>query len=392
MFKTCHSITLLFNPNQRFTRDVVKGIGDYLQRSKVGWDVYFEENTINQLDGITRWASDGIIADCKDQTIQAAVQNLNVPVVGVGCANQLLNNSSDVPYVTTDNKEAIKLAYSHLKTKGIKHFAFYGSPLNDNYYWGNELENAILSLCQQDGYDCPIYRGDASSPETWQENMRLLAAWLQSLPSPVGIVSVSDVRGRHLLQACAQIGKVVPENVSIVGIDDDEITASLNPVGLSSVAHNYFEIGFQAAKLLHRRIDTPNLKNKVVIVPPSGVVQRQSSDFKALQDPYVMQAMHYIQLHACRGAKVEQVLDFVGVSRSNLEQRFKHERGHSIHAELHQTKLERACELLRTTEMSSQKIAQEAGYPSVQYMYAVFNKHFEQTPREYRQNNVHSKA
>ena len=135
---------------------------------------------------------------------------------------------------------------------------------------------------------------------------------------------------------------------------------------------------------MHRRIENPTLKHKIVTVPPVGVVQRQSTDFKALQDPFVIQAMHYIRQNACRGIKVDQVLTFVGISRSNLESRFRQERGHSIHFELHQEKLNTACNLLKNKDMSTQEVAKAAGYPSLQYMYAVFKKHFGETPKEYR--------
>ena len=95
--------------------------------------------------------------------------------------------------------------------------------------------------------------------------------------------------------------------------------------------------------------------------------------------------MHYIRRNASRGAKVEQVTDFVGISRSNLEQRFRAERGHSIHTELHNQKLVRACKMLVDTQVNPTEIANICGYPSLQYMYAVFKRHFGQTPKEYRE-------
>ena len=144
-------------------------------------------------------------------------------------------------------------------------------------------------------------------------------------------------------------------------------------------------MGFQAAKLLHRRLEKPRLKNKIVTVPPVGVVQRQSTDFKALRDTYVIQAMHFIRQHACQGIKVEQVVDYVGISRSNLENRFSEERGHTIHQEIHNRKLKQACNMLEQDEQHPSDIAAACGYPSLQYMYAVFRKHFDLTPKQYRE-------
>ncbi|MBF7073903.1 DNA-binding transcriptional regulator [Glaciecola sp. MH2013] len=390
MFSTRHSITLLFNANKVYDRQVIEGVGHYLQSSKVNWDVYLEEDFLARLDNVKNWGCDGIIADFDDTKIQEALKNLDMPVVGVGGSYKNEHDYPDVPYVATDNYEVIKAAYEHLKSKGLERFAFYGVPNDLNHRWASERESAIVKLCQDDGYECAVYRGHPTRPETWQYTMNRLSEWLQTLPNPVGVISVTDARARHLLQACDHIGKLVPDQISIVGIDDDDIARNLSRISLSSVTQGCFDMGFQAAKLLHRRIENPKLKNKIVTVAPVGVVQRQSTDFKALQDPYVIQAMHYIRQNACRGIKVDQVLEFVGISRSNLESRFKEERGHSIHHELHQEKLETACRMLKNPELSTQDIAKTAGYPSLQYMYAVFKKHFDKTPKEYR-DSLHTK-
>jgi len=385
MYQAKHSISLLFNANKVYDRQVIEGIGHYLQSSKADWDVYLEEDFLARLEHIEEWGGDGIIADFDDPAIQKALLNVKVPVIGVGGSYSNEEDYPDVPYVATDNFEVVKAAYEHLKKKGLERFAFYGFPADQNHRWAVERERAMVKLCKADGYDCSIYRGHPTRPETWQYTMNRVTDWLQGLPNPVGIVSVTDARARHLLQACEHLGKVVPDSISIVGIDDDDIARYLSRISLSSVTQGCFDMGFQAAKLLHRHLDNPNLKNKRVLVPPAGVSERQSTDFKALKDPYVIQAMHYIRQNACRGIKVEQVLDYVGVSRSNLEQRFREERDHSIHTEIHNEKLAKACKLLAEESMSTNDVAQVCGYPSLQYMYAVFKKHYDKTPREFRE-------
>lgn len=384
MFQNRHSIKLLFNANKVYDRHVIEGIGHYLQSSKVDWDVYLEEDFLCRLDHIDDWSGDGIIADFDDPAIQKALENHIGPVVGVGGSYENEADYPDVPYVATDNYAVVKCAYEHLKRKGIERFAFYGVPVDENHRWALEREKAILKLCKEDGFECSVYRGHPTRPETWQYSMNRLTDWIQSLPNPVGIVSVTDARARHLLQACDHINKHVPDNISVVGIDDDDIARYLSRISLSSVTQGCFEMGYQAAKLLHRRLENSNLSNKRVLVPPTGVAQRQSTDFKALKDPFVIQAMHFIRQNACRGIKVDQVLDYVGVSRSNLEQRFKDERGHSIHNEIHNEKLNKACKLLSESELSTTEIAKSCGYPSLQYMYAVFKKHFNKTPKEFK--------
>jgi LacI family transcriptional regulator len=387
MFSAAHSISLLFNANKVFDRQVIEGIGHYLQSTQVDWDVYLEEDFLCRLEHIHEWGGNGIIADFDDPQIRAALKDINIPVVGVGSSYANEDLYPSVPYVATDNTAIVRSAYEHLKQKGMERFAFYGLPLDSDHLWANEREQAMMDLCKADSRECALYRGQPTSAETWQYNMNRLADWLDSLPTPIGIVAVTDARARHLLQACANINRLVPDHICIVGIDDDDIARNLSRISLSSVTQGCFDMGFQAAKLLHKRMENPNLKDKRVTIGPVGVVERQSSDFKSIQDPYVMQAMHYIRQNACRGIKVGQVLDHIGISRSNLENRFMEERNHSVHAAIHQEKLNRACELLTNSNKPVKEIALVCGYRSLQYLYAVFNQHFGITPSEYRNRN-----
>jgi LacI family transcriptional regulator len=387
MSSSAHSISLLFNANKVFDRQVIEGIGHYLQSTKVNWDVFLEEDLLCRLEHIGKWGGKGIIADFDDPKIRQALKDIDIPVVGVGSSYADQSMYPDVPYVATDNDAIVKAAYEHLKQKGMEQFAFYGLNQDESHLWAIEREQAMLNLCKSDSRVCAVYRGQPINAQTWQMNMSLLEEWLDSLPTPIGIVAVTDARARHLLQACTSINKLVPEQICIVGIDDDDIARNLSRISLSSVTQGCFDMGFQAAKLLHRRIENSQLKNKRVVVAPVGVVERQSTDFKSINDPYVIQAMHYIRQNACRGIKVGQVLEHLGISRSNLDNRFMDEQGYSVHLAIHQEKLNRACEMLTTTNKSVKDIATACGYRSIHYLYAIFNQHFEITPSQYRKRH-----
>lgn len=389
-----HRISLLFNANKVYDRQVIEGIGHYLQSSKVSWDVYLEEDCLARLSHLADWQVDGIIADYDDPKIQQALSEVSLPIVGCGGSYEDESQYPDVPYVATDNLALVRLAFDHLKQKGIQNFAFYGLPHGQEHRWAAERERAIVRVCKENGFSCSVYQGQKTRPQSWHNNMNQLADWIDGLPTPVGILAVTDARARHVVQMCDRIGRLVPDQVSIVGIDDDDIARNLSTVSLSSVSQGCFEMGFQAARLLHKRIDRfyshakPIKPAKLprVLVPPLGVIQRQSTDFKALKDPYVIQAMHYIRQHACRGIKVDQVLDFVAISRSNLEHRFQDEVGHSVHTQIHNEKLDAACKMLKHSHVALASVASASGYPSIQYMYAIFKKHFAMTPNQYRNN------
>ena len=234
-------------------------------------------------------------------------------------------------------------------------------------------------------YQGVVYQGMETAPENWQHAQNRLADWLQTLPPQTGIIAVTDARARHLLQACEHLKIPVPEKLTVIGIDNEELTRYLSRVALSSVAQGTRQMGYQAAKLLHRLLDKQSLPLQRILVPPVKVIARRSTDFRSLNDPAVIQAMHYIRFNACKGIKVEQVLDAIGMSRSNLEKRFRDETGDTIHAMIHREKLEKARELLASSSLNINEISQMCGYPSLQYFYSVFKKSYASTPKEYRQ-------
>lgn len=170
-----------------------------------------------------------------------------------------------------------------------------------------------------------------------------------------------------------------------MGIDNEEIARFLSRTALSSVVQGTQQMGYQAAKLLHRLLKgyMPKKYHRQLI-PPLKVIARQSTDFRALKDPAVIQAMHYIRHHACKGIRVEQVIDAVGMSRSNLENRFKNEFGQTMHTIIHNEKLDKVKNLLIHTSISINEIVTVCGYSSLHYFYSMFKRNYNMTPKEYR--------
>ena len=390
MFGKRHRVTLLFNANKAFDRQVVEGVGEYLQASQSEWDIFIEEDFRARIENIKEWLGDGVIADYDDPTIEDLLTDVDVPIVGVGGSYHRQEQYPPVHYIATDNYALVESAFLHLKEKGVHRFAFYGLPSTSGNRWADEREYAFSQIVAKEKYRGVIYQGQQTAPENWQHAQNRLADWLQTLPPQTGIIAVTDSRARHVLQACEHLHIPVPEKLCVIGIDNEELTRYLSRVALSSVAQGARQMGYQAAKLMQRLLDNEALPLQRVLVPPMRVMERRSTDYRSLNDPAVIQAMHYIRNNACKGIKVEQVLDSVGISRSNLEKRFKEEVGETIHAVIHSEKLEKARSLLVSTSLSINEISQMCGYPSLQYFYSVFKKEYDTTPKEYREQ--HSEA
>lgn len=384
MFEKRFRITLLFNANKVYDRQIIEGVGEYLQASQCDWDIFIEEDFRCRIDNVKDWLGDGVIADFDDPEIEQALSHENIPVVGVGGSYHRPEDYPPVHYIATDNHALVSTAFVHLREKGLNHFAFYGLPHQETHRWAMEREQVFRQLVEEGNYRSSIYQGMETAPENWKHAQNRLADWLQNLPAHTGIIAVTDARARHLLQVCEHLDIAVPEKMCVIGIDNEELTRYLSRVALSSVAQGSRQMGYQAAKLLHKLLRQGNLPLQRILVPPIKVVERRSTDYRSLHDPAVIQAMHFIRYHACKGIKVEQVLDAVGISRSNLEKRFRDETGNTIHGLIHQEKLNRAGEFLVASTLPINEVSQMCGYPSLQYFYSVFKKEHGITPKEYR--------
>ncbi|MFU2114358.1 XylR family transcriptional regulator [[Pasteurella] aerogenes] len=379
-------VALLFNANKIYDRGVIEGIGQYIQASQCTWDIFMEDEFIYHSDTIKNLSIDGIIADYDDPETIELLKNIEVPIIGVGSSYQNPEDYPNVPYVATDNNALIENAFLHLKQKGIDQFAFYGYPTAQKKHWSVERLNAFIQLMEKYEHKPNFYLGDQIHSYNWGVSQEKLCGWIKTLPLHTGIIAVTDARARHLLQACEYLKIAVPDQLCIIGIDNEELIQYLSRVSLSSVVQGTKQIGYQAAKLLHKRLLNQPVSNKPMLIQPLKIEERRSTDYRSLQDPLVIQAMHFIRHRATQGIKTEQVLDHLRVSRSNLEQRFKEEMHKTIHQIIHEEKLARAKQLLHLTDLPIQEIAEVCGYPSLQYFYAVFKKELNLTPKAFRDN------
>jgi len=381
-----HRIALLFNGSKIYDRGIISGIGSYLSSTRVSWDLFLEEDFSVRLKGIEGWQGDGIIADFDDPAVEQALAQIHLPVVAVGGSYaDPQAYPQHIPYVATDNGALIKLAYEHLIEAGLTRFACFSLPEAQSNRWAQEREKAFHALLKRDGLSGEVYRGLSTSAPLWDSAVEQQIAWLHSLPKPIGIIAVSDARARQLLQACLTAGIAVPEQVALIGIDNDPLTRTLTRVPLSSVMQGTERMGRTAAKLLHQMLHGLPSTGSQILVPPEAINVQTSSLHKPLGHPYVMQARHFIRQFACQGIKTEQVANYVGVSRSSLEAHFRSELGRSVHDEILAFKLTAAADSLRKSSVGIAEIAQACGFKSAQYLHYVFKREFGCTPRQYQQ-------
>lgn len=382
-----HRIALLFNANKVYDRQVIAGIGQYLTSTRVKWDLFMEEDFRSRTVGIHQWRGDGIIADFDDPVVCETLASMPIPVVAVGGSYaDDAQYPHNIPYVATDNHKLVRLAYDHLIEQGLQRFAFYGLPPSPGCRWAHERELAFMQMVRADGLDGTIYRGSSTSAGGWGRAQEDLVEWVRSLPKPIGIIATTDARARHLLQACIVADVPIPEQIAIVGIDNDPIAQLLCRIPLTSVIQGAEEMGRMAAQVLHQMLHGGDCSTTRVLVPPVGINVQATSLHQPLKSAYVMRAKHYIRQYACLGIKTEQVADYVGISRTLLEEHFKRELKQSVHQTILEHKLEMARSMLADPSIPLTDVAVRSGFTSLQYMYAVFRREFNCTPRQYMDN------
>ncbi len=231
-------------------------------------------------------------------------------------------------------------------------------------------------------------RATAKTSQELGKQQEWLARWVALLPKPVGIMAANDDRGLQVLDACRRIGVSVPNQVAVLGVDNDEYLCGLSHPPLSSIDINSEETGYQAAALLDRLMDgkpPPSLWPETM---PKRVVVRRSSEVLATDDDDVIRAAQFIREHACRPIRTSDVFEEISVSRGQLEPRFRSVVGHTIHHEIERVRIERAKTLLTETLLPIKQIAQQSGFRTVQYLTRAFRRLTGDTPAAFRRRNA----
>lgn len=380
-----HRVGILFNGNKVYDRRVMGGIAAYRNQFKKQWQLVIEEDYRCRLDGEFIRQCDAFIADYDDPEVERVLSDYSKPVIAVGGSYQNTNEYPCCTYVATDNQGIALLALEHFQSLGFQHFAFYSMPEGAGNRWAKEREKAFARQVKEAGSAC--YRFGGFNSDTSSNNFNRLCDWLAVLPKPVAILSATDARAIHLIDACKHMNISVPEQVSILGVDDDDLANSLCSPTLSSVRQDCHQMGYRAAEILGKKLAGENVE-AVTLITPEKLEQRDSTRNSGYQDYYVRMAIGLIRSHLHEGIRTADIVRKAGISRSNLENRFQKETGVSLHKYIANSQLNKAKELLKQSDKSIASIAELCGYPSVQYLYSLFRKEVGITPGVYREQGI----
>lgn len=376
-------IVVLLESGRSFDRQLLQGIGQY-SRLHGPWTFHIvSEGLDRQTPPARLWNGAGVIARLNSRRIVRAVSAARIPFVAVESSwlpsSVLFNRRSASLFV--DLEGVLKIAAEHLSSRGFRQFAFVGQP---NLDWSDRTNRSVvdaLARTQHPVIICPL---KTSGALTWQQERNLLAQWLERLPKPIGIVACDDECGLQILAACRTARINVPNDVAVIGVGDDELLCALADPPLTSIGLKAVNGGYQAAHALDCLMQRLEKTAQQLLIEPSGVTVRSSTDIDVDVDPHVVAARDAIRRQRLQELSIDGLAKTVGISRRALEVKFRKHTGRTILAEIQDCRLTRAKMILRETELPIAQVAYLCGYRSVSYLVQVFGREIGVTPAKYR--------
>jgi LacI family transcriptional regulator len=296
----------------------------------------------------------------------------------------------------TDPRIVTRMAAEHFLDIGFRNFAYIGFPGVD---FSERRLTSYREYLKSRGMELSVYSPTYQVPTHtdilgWEARGELegeaIAKWLQSLPRPLAVFACNDVRGRQIIDACNESDLAIPEEVAVIGVDDDEVICELSNPPLSSVQPDTIRLGYEGAALLDAMMEGESAPQETIFIPPKGIARRLSSEAAAIDDREVASAMQIIRDHACEGLTVQDVIERLNVSRSTLERRFHAAFGRSPAMEIERMRMSRAKLLLMETRYKLSKIAVLTGYGTASQFATAFKRHSGFTPGEFRKETEFS--
>jgi LacI family transcriptional regulator len=384
-------LILLSDFAEEYNKNILRGITRY-SKDHGPWTfckmpTYFRE-TIG-IDGILKWAkeweADGIIGQFYNDEEVEKFTKANIPVI----AQDFKERFTDIPNITGAYKETGRLGADYFLKKGFKNFAFYGF---GNIVWSRERAEGFEERIQEAGFNVHYYeQTNSHSTDLWYYKPSALSDWLKSLPKPIALMTCDDNQGHHITEAAKHAGIRIPDEVAVLGVDNDEMVCDLSDPPLSSIELDSEKSGYEAARLMEQMIEEKTCHAPDIIVKATQVVTRHSTDIFASKDKYIVSALKYIHCNLDKNLKVDQVLKEVPLSRRSLEKRFILTTGYPVYEYIYNQRIEKFTQKLLETDMTIFEIALDLGLSDSKNIARQFKQIKGLTPMEYRKKHMVTK-
>jgi LacI family transcriptional regulator len=373
-------ILLLLESARGFDRGLLKGISRY-SALHGRWTFYHRPPAYLSrrggldLEELKRWRPDGVICPVEQAE---ALARLKVPMV---CSDPG-HYQGDLPCIVSEDDGIGEQAARHLLETGHRHFAFCGI---GRLPWSSARGERFREVVEEGGYAVDRFR-EGGQRVSWGREQERIRIWIDRLPKPVGLFCANDDRAASILEVCLDLGLNVPDDVSLLGADNDELLCELANPPFTSIRISSAQAGYDAADLLagliHGKQDPRG--GQRVVARAAGVVTRQSTDILMVMNPALRKALRFIRDHAAQPIQVADVVREAGLSHRALNESFQKELGSSIGKALTRARIQHISHLLMDTELQVQEVAAAVGYDDVRHFSRYFKHSTGMTPLAYR--------
>lgn len=360
---------------------VFHGIIDYA-RKHTKWKLLYNVKTFSLVHRYTSYdelgslGAEGIIFSTRDPERLQAIRRTGLPAISITNLP-----GQGFPTVISDDVEVGRMAGRHFLERGFVNFAFVGSTVEK---WEVQRRQGFEEAVAGRGQNVFFFRDEKAIDSDDRQTASELEKWVRDLPKPLAVLGADDGRALHVLEACNDLGIAVPNEVAIVGVDNNSVVCDSLLPSLSSVAQNNERVGWEVAAMLDRILQGGEPGPMELVIPPREVVTRMSSDVIAVDDPALGRALLYIREHLADAISVEQIARAAGVSRSFLEKRFRSRLGSTITDVIRDQRLKAALKLMVETPMLIKEIAETTGFRRATYFSNVFREQMGEPPRQWR--------
>jgi LacI family transcriptional regulator len=372
-------IALILALDVEYGRALLRGIRAYARPGKP-WVFHIATPDPDVFDTLAAWNPSGIIAHISRADLVEPLRQLNKPCINVSSAL----DPAPMPRVGMDSNVTGKMAAEHFMERGVPHFAYMGY---EPYWYVRAREKGYRAALKASGHE-KVYTFYTAPPSPrgghWAATGAELHHWVQGLPKPVGVWAAHDQHALELAEVCRLVGLRVPDDVAILGCDNDELICTLAHPPLSSIQNVGEQTAYEACAMLERWLAGRQPPDEPVLMPPSGIVVRQSSDILTISDTDLRAAVRFIRNHVDEMIGVEDILREVMISRRSLERKFKTVLGRSPLDEIRRVRVERVKELLTASDMPMPEIAARAGFSGPDRLAIVFRDETGMAPTDYR--------
>ncbi|AQQ70041.1 Xylose operon regulatory protein [Limihaloglobus sulfuriphilus] len=365
-----------------YCRGLLRGIARY-SRLHGPWSFFNERGEPDEvLPLLKNWNANGIITYFDTSENLHKLLPPDLPAVIVTTNAEI----PGYPNVIGDWKNESCTAVEYFLNAGFRNFAYCSF---SNLEWSQIRAKYFAERLKAEGIEPALYEKPfLFLHKHWKREQEELADWLVSLPKPVAVMACNDERGKHVLEACKIAELVVPEQVAVLGVDNDETICELTQPPLSSISVNAEKAGYEAAEVLDRMMQGRPGPYENVVVQTLGVKARQSTDIFMIEDETVARALSYIRMNSKRFIQVDEVAEAAAIHRRGLERRFKKHLGRSVHEEIRRARLEEIKKLLLETNLLVSQIALRLNFSEVPHLTRFFTRETGTSPNEFRKQHL----